>query len=401
MCKAYKLFYTFCIIIYYETPLSFLQYTNTRMKIASFDIGIKNMAYCIFETITYEDKSSPVIPRTPTLVPRFGVLATSLTTSWEIIDWDVLDLITQEPGTTSQYVCGCALSEKTKKSKDHPRTCGKKAKYYTSLPKANEFLPKANEFLPKEAETNTYVAFCEKHAKTQTEYLIPSKEYTLTYLRKQSVGQIQELYKSLGISGLATTSFPNKPEMIDAINQHYTSRLFSEIRKSKSNANDANLIHIGWAIRKLFDNCLHFQDIHKVVIENQISPIATRMKTIQGMLAQYFIMKSSLENPIEIVFVSSANKLRVLKNKDVNSPKVLPQTDVPENVRTPKYKQNKKDGVALCNQYIGANPCLAKWSTKMTVSKKDDLADCFLQGVWFLSNRNIITCAENLKINIV
>jgi hypothetical protein len=391
------------------------------MKIASFDIGIKNMAYCIFET-------------------------TSLTTSWEIIDWDVLDLITQEPSTTSQYVCGCALSEKTKKSKNTlEKTCGKKAKYYTSLPKANEFLPKANEFLPtadtslpKEAEANTYVAFCEKHAKTQTEYLIPSKEYTLTYLRKQSVGQIQELYKSLGISGLATTSFPNKPEMIDAINQHYTSRLFSEIRKSKSNANDANLIHIGWAIRKLFDNCPHFQDIHKVVIENQISPIATRMKTIQGMLAQYFIMKSSLENPIEIVFVSSANKLRVLKNKDVNPPKVLPQSDVPENVRTlelrsnvrvrgilseavseavskavvedlssqvivrtPKYKQNKKDGVALCNQYIGANPCLAKWSTKMTVSKKDDLADCFLQGVWFLSNRNIITCAENLKINIV
>ena len=26
-------------------------------------------------SITYEDKSSTVIPRTPTLVPRFGVLA--------------------------------------------------------------------------------------------------------------------------------------------------------------------------------------------------------------------------------------------------------------------------------------------------------------------------------------
>ena len=37
----------------------------------------------------------------------------------------------------------------------------------------------------------------------------------------------------------------------------------------------------------------------------------------------------------------------------------------------------------------------------MKVAKKDDLADCFLQGVWFMSNRNIITCAENLKINIV
>ena len=279
----------------------------------------------------------------------------------------------------------------------------------TSLPK------EADTSLPKEADS--YVAFCEKHAKTQTEYLISSKEYTLTFLRKQSVGQIQELYKSIYGLVLATTPFPNKPEMIDTINQHYASRLFSEIQKPKSNANDANLIHIGWAIRKLFDNCPHFQDIRKVVIENQISPIATRMKTIQGMLAQYFIMKSSLENPIEIVFVSSANKLRVpklcatklcatKKNTYSEKPKVAEAeqsatNEKPTNEKLTKYKQNKKDGVTLCKQYISANPCLAKWSDKMTVAKKDDLADCFLQGVWFLSNRNIITCAENLKINIV
>jgi hypothetical protein len=357
------------------------------MKIASFDIGIKNMAYCIFDT-------------------------TSLSSSWEVLDWEVLDLITRDPGATSQYVCGCTLSEKTKKPKNQlVKTCGKKAKYYISLPEADISLPKADISLP---EANNTIAFCEKHAKSQSNYLIPSKEYTLGYLRKQSVGQIQELYKSISVLAPENTSFPNKPEMIDAINQHYTSRLFREIRKQKSNANDANLIHIGWAIRKLFDNCPHFQDIHKVVIENQISPIASRMKTIQGMLAQYFIMKSSLENPIEIVFVSSSNKLRITKlcvtklcvtqkNTDSEKPNdtEAEQSVPPSNEKPTKYKQNKKDGVALCNQYIGANPCLAKWSHKMTVSKKDDLADCFLQGIWFLSNRNIITCAENLKINIV
>ena len=37
------------------------------------------------------------------------------------------------------------------------------------------------------------------------------------------------------------------------------------------------------------------ESITHVFIENQISPIANRMKTIQGMLAQYFIMKSNID----------------------------------------------------------------------------------------------------------
>ena len=47
--------------------------------------------------------------------------------------------------------------------------------------------------------------------------------------------------------------------------------------------------------------------ITHVLIENQISPIATRMKTLQGMLTQYYI--DHLEN-VDITFVSSVNKLK-------------------------------------------------------------------------------------------
>ena len=50
-----------------------------------------------------------------------------------------------------------------------------------------------------------------------------------------------------------------------------------------------------------------FTDITHVVIENQLSPIANRMKTIQGMLAQYFIM---IDENIDIQFISSSNKLK-------------------------------------------------------------------------------------------
>jgi hypothetical protein len=34
-------------------------------------------------------------------------------------------------------------------------------------------------------------------------------------------------------------------------------------------------------------------------------------------------------------------------------------------------------------------------------AKKDDLADAFLQGLWYLEKQNRISIAANLKINIV
>lgn len=368
----------------------------------SFDIGIKNMAYCLFEV-------SPT-PENP---------------SFNVLDWNVIDLTeTQNESQSAEntHICGCAL--KTKRAKD--ARCGKKAKYY---------------------KNDEYV--CESHAKTHTQYILPSKEYTLGYFRKQKVESIAETYRALGLRKDAEanneqrrTSYspnetpggacselrlPTKPEMIDEIVRYYEKRTFSEIRRPKKNANDANLLHIGWAIRRVLDTLAHFRDITHVVIENQISPIATRMKTIQGMLAQYFIMKSSLDSPVEIVFVSSSNKLRVRKDaesetdakprKAKKTAPTTPEKAEPETmqiqtpatatatIQTPNYKQNKKDSVVLCREIISANPVLGKWSGNVEVgrgvSKKDDLADCFLQGIWYMVNRNIITCAENLKINIV
>ena len=361
------------------------------MKIASFDIGIKNMAYCIFDI-------SPSPER-----------------CWSVVDWNVVDLLNTTNQSTQKPVCGCLLKITKRKGKNDSsmnKKCGKKAKYLKE----------------SSGETTTHY-FCEKHAKNETQYLLPSKEYTLAHLRKQKVDGIVELYERFCLSSVPEKKYPNKPEMIDSIMKYYTARLFSEIPVAKKNANDANLIQIGWAIRRIFDSSPHFSNITHVVIENQISPIASRMKTIQGMLAQYFIMKSTLEHPVEIVFVSSSNKLRLgepiikltnqktsqnqskknqTKKSDENeTPKEFPEnqliTETPPPLSTnPNYKQHKKDGVALCSRFIESNTELSKWLNVIKENaKKDDLADCFLQGVWVLSNRNIITCAENLKINIV
>jgi hypothetical protein len=41
------------------------------------------------------------------------------------------------------------------------------------------------------------------------------------------------------------------------------------------------------------------------------------------------------------------------------------------------------------------------WASALQKDKQDDLADAFLQGLWYFKNRNIITYADDLKINSV
>jgi hypothetical protein len=131
--------------------------------------------------------------------------------------------------------------------------------------------------------------------------------------------------------------------------------------------------------------------ITHVVLENQIGILANRMKTIQGMLAQYFIMRGRPD--IHIEFVSSGNKLKDFASAQDNS-----------GTSSQNYKQHKKDGIAFCSQLMDANSwTYAKelWKATESATKRDDLADCFLQGIWYLKRAKLITYAEDLKINSV
>ena len=134
------------------------------------------------------------------------------------------------------------------------------------------------------------------------------------------------------------------------------------------------------------------------------------MKTIQGMLCQYFIMKGSPT----IEFISSANKLKgfVLEKKKENieslsNPlilenvftKIIPSTepmiikkteDEKEKKKKQKYKEHKKDGITICSLFIEKNPVLNPWKSSLTSIKKDDYADSFLQGIWYLKHNKMI-----------
>ncbi len=131
---------------------------------------------------------------------------------------------------------------------------------------------------------------------------------------------------------------------------------------------DLSLIEIGINLKKTLDELYGDVYIDTVIIENQISPIANRMKTLQGMIAQYFIMK----NTTDIHFISAANKLKEYVSKKTT------------------YSERKKMGIEICEELLINNEQFGKHLDMFhTHKKKDDLADCFLQGIWYLRDKII------------
>ena len=138
-------------------------------------------------------------------------------------------------------------------------------------------------------------------------------------------------------------------------------------------ANDIDLVALGRALKVRFDSLFNnVVGLDRVVIENQISPIANRMKTLQGMIAQYFIMKN---DAVRIEFVSASNKLKFVLDKEEK-----------EDTDGLTYNQRKKLGVKRCECFI--KDTYLEWYQFFTNNKKkDDLADAFLQGKWYLQHK--------------
>jgi hypothetical protein len=317
------------------------------IKLLSFDIGIKNMAYCY---LNYDNKIV------------------------DIYDWGVLNLMTEDNSSHKT----CCFMMNGKKKNDPSKICGKKAKYY------------------KNSDN-----FCEKHAKKNDQYMIPTKENELSYLKKQKIDELLKIARSHFLFMDYEKIKPKKDEIVTGIHNFFQNNCFQQIKVSKKKtAGETDLIEIGKNMKQCLNRLSNIDDVSHVIIENQISPIATRMKTIQGMLAQYFIMKN--ENT-QIHFVSSSHKLKQFI--DIAPNNYIIDTSQPNNQYKPKknpnYKENKKDGIYYTNIILNNNNHLQRWRDSMNTTKKDDLADSFLQGLWFFKDRKIIYYADDLKINIV
>ena len=316
------------------------------MRLISFDVGIKNMAYCIIETAS----GSPI----------------------RVLDWNVLNLL--DPPSEPPK-CSCITESKPTKSK--PKTtaiCSKKAKYQ-----------KGEQY------------FCDKHARTCS-FLIPTKECSLVTIKKKKINEVILFCRQhMLLSNSEGTPIDQllKKDIIELCSQFIQTKVLDPTKTAKQKTSaQTDLVTIGRRMCDALDKIPDINAITHVIIENQISPIANRMKTVQGMLSQYFIMRGSPTLVIE--YVSSIQKLKGFETTGQPIPE-QPQSDQSKT----KYKQHKMDGITYCSRFIKNNENLKTWEHILETTKKDDLADSFLQGVVYLKNKKIITYADNLEINSV
>ena len=274
------------------------------MKILSIDVGMKCLAYCLFDL---NDKNIYTIKK-----------------------WGVLNLCGEE----LHKCCG-----KTKKNKN----CDKNSKFH---------------------KNGKY--YCKIHAKNQN-FKIPSNELKKTNIKKLKIKELALIVKKYDID---VSSFGGKKIK----KTEYHELIFNELDTYYLNfvehvkTNSINLATYGKKLKIGFENLFEKYDFDYVLIENQIGPLALRMKTLQGMIMQHFIEKKC-ENIEEI---SAANKLKEF---------------LPKKKKT-KYSERKKLSIDVTISMLNDNISLHEWIQVFAEhKKKDDLSDSFLQGIWYIKNK--------------
>jgi len=279
------------------------------MKVLSIDVGIKNLAYCLIEA--NKDKT------------------------FSIIQWDVLNLCGNQ--INCQHITKMESKNKNKKNLNvKEKECNKKA---------------------------THVLNDHHICSTHLKKLHPN-HLSMKTVKKAKLSTLLEIANSHTIE-LDKSQSLHKKKITEILLKYIEENLYHEI--PSVSATHMDLITIGITIKNLFNECFKIGEIDKIIIENQLT---NRMKSIQGMLAQYFIMN----NKTDIQFISATNKLKYF---------------IEEGKKT-EYKERKKMGVEITNTILTNKNAQDHLSFFIKHKKKDDLADSFLQGMWYLIHHSHI-----------
>lgn len=275
------------------------------MYVLSFDVGIKNLAYCLYEIVD---------------------------SKWKITHWSVVNMCQEN----EERICMAIVKNKP---------CKNIAKY-----------------------TKNDECYCKTHAKKESSYQILPNGISPKRIKKMKLKELMNLADDIGVEYITPIQ---KAALLNKIEENIEQKYYDVVQPIR--ADDVDLITIGRHMKLKFDILFNefVSKLDYVIIENQISPIANRMKTIQGMLAQYFIMKSDAK----IEFVSSVNKLKNFQTKKMT------------------YGDRKKLGVTKTMELIedaSVNETINFSEIFKNSKKKDDLADCFLQGYWYIYEHLLI-----------
>lgn len=316
-----------------------------QRTIASFDIGIKNMAYCV----ALVDIATKTITR--------------------IHKWGIINMVDAPHPLVDAGPPICCYSAASIKS-NLAGKCGNRAAF-----------------------TRAGAMYCKKHlsaacggagALVRT---ISARDYSA--IKKKTVEQLREFVAANGLP--AAIMEGKKAKIVENIYREIDRDFFLPVATATAtavpkeaggakesggstgtactSAKEIDLISVGRTMKTRLDEIfcggapplppLHVDD---VFIENQIGTLATRMRTIQGMLTQYFIFVAP---HAQIKYVSASLKLKGRIDKKST------------------YKERKAASIEITQRLLeeSAHESVKSWLPffRGYGAKKDDLADSFLQ----------------------
>lgn len=271
-----------------------------RMKIVSFDIGLRNLAVCVLEGTSRKDM--------------------------KITHWEVIDVLAEDTGVAVDpcYKCG--------KQASWLRATVSTATYCCSIHKPRIRLEKP----PTKKSLN---------------------ENTLDFLQ----GECKRL--TIALEG------KTKKEAVDKIYAHHQGLQWKRCVKS---ANKVSIVDCAYPLHEsLSKRQKHWEGATHVICEQQ--PEA-RMISVQAMVQMWFICNSPPTTK-----VSGISAVHKLSNTSI----------VGDNTKS--YKGRKSTGITHAVELLTERKTVSSRANLVfmeTHTKKDDLADCFLQGLWFMENRS-------------
>lgn len=336
---------------------------NKTRKTLSFDVGIKNLAYCLLE-INDDDQT------------------------FAIIKWDIIDLVNDRKLCNHKKRNGkfCdSVGTKMIKFNDHS------IYYYckSHITKAKFNIHDVDVHWDQNKSENIeqcvmcnndgiYICnllegqYCKNHCKTAT------KKHNLLCSSKSCKCPIDKgLY-------LSTSNSPdindNQLEIgwcIEHFTDGYDAYLKKKTKNISQNCNNISLCTLGTSMFEQLDKIPEFLQVDEILVENQPTFINPKMKSVSALLYSYFIMRGIVERDktnstiSNVTFCSPSNKIKV-GGKIANNK--LENTD-----KEKVYKITKNLSVKFCKALIDDN--INYVNLLNDHKKKDDLADAFLQGI--------------------
>lgn len=319
------------------------------MKVLSIDVGMKNLAYCLFEV---------QLPHEPTKIPD------SMMQRVSIVAWDTVNLCDNGNASAEKPVAPDCTHEGCKFAAKFMHTNSSS----TAVDNNNNVVDDEDENDDVEDERNVSY-YCTRHANASG-YKMPLS-VPIKSLKKMTLEELKTFSGEYLSTSIPEKCVKSKLKLLQHLNAAIESEYLVAVSAKPKvvSAASIDLITIGRNMHRRFDALPHLASgIDVVIIENQLSTLATRMKTLQGMITQYFIMRG-VPN---IHFISATNKLKLFAEEGKEG----------EGCYADRKKRSMEITRGLITSHAQAHvPVYDKHK------KKDDLADCFLQGIWWLCTR--------------